>query len=121
MFWVLIKIALLTQVTTTCFVREIGKIVIPAFLLSGALIYHHHINPFICKMDSSTLTPEQSISNNRSTWLVLLLPCFIEIPEFNANSIDPDQTPRSAASDLGLHCLPISLLWDARLKWVKGK
>ena len=25
---------------------------------------------------------------------------------------------RSAASDLGLHCLPMSLLWDARLKWV---
>ena len=24
-----------------------------------------------------------------------------------ANSRDPDQTPRSAASDLGLHCLPI--------------
>ena len=22
------------------------------------------------------------------------------------NSVDPDQTPRSAASDLGLHCLP---------------
>ena len=22
-------------------------------------------------------------------------------------------------SDLGLHCLPMSLLWDARLKWVK--
>ena len=32
----------------------------------------------------------------------------------------PDQTPRSAASVLGLHCLPISLLWDARLKWVKA-
>ena len=29
--------------------------------------------------------------------------------------MDPDQTPRSAASDLGLHCLPMSLLWDARL------
>ena len=27
-----------------------------------------------------------------------------------ANSGDPDQTPRSAASDLGLLCLPISLL-----------
>ena len=39
----------------------------------------------------------------------------------NANSVDPDQTPRSAASDLGLHCLPMSLLWDARLKWVKKK
>ena len=34
---------------------------------------------------------------------------FIEIPVFNANSVDPDQTPRSAASDLGLHCLPLSL------------
>ena len=27
----------------------------------------------------------------------------------NANSADSDQTPRSAASDLGLHCLPMSL------------
>ena len=27
-----------------------------------------------------------------------------------ANSGDPDQTPRSAASDLGLHCLLITLL-----------
>ena len=35
-----------------------------------------------------------------------------------ANSVDPDQTPHSAASDLGLHCLPMSLLWDARHKWV---
>ena len=25
-----------------------------------------------------------------------------------ANSEDPDQTPRSVASDLGLHCLPMS-------------
>ena len=33
--------------------------------------------------------------------------------------MDPDQTPRSAASDLGLRCLPMSLIWDARLKWVK--
>ena len=27
---------------------------------------------------------------------------------FKANSANPDQTPRSAASDLGLHCLPMS-------------
>ena len=32
----------------------------------------------------------------------------------NANSVDPDQTPRLAASDLGLHCLSMS-----RHKWVK--
>ena len=37
-----------------------------------------------------------------------------------ANSEDPDQTPRSAASDLGLHCLPITLLGFSRLQWVNG-
>ena len=46
-----------------------------------------------------------------------MLPCFIEIPVFNASCIDPDQTPRSAASDLGLQCLRMSLLWGARHKW----
>ena len=39
----------------------------------------------------------------------------------SANSVDPDQTPHSAASDLGLHCLPMSHLWDARHKWVNGR
>ena len=38
--------------------------------------------------------------------------------KLNANSVYPDQTPRSAASDLGINCLPMSLLMDARLKWV---
>ena len=47
-----------------------------------------------------------------------LVSCFVEIIELNANSVDPDQTPHST-SDLGLHCLPMSLLWDARLIWVK--
>ena len=47
----------------------------------------------------------------------LLLPCFIEIPAFNLNSVDL----RSAASDLGLHCLLMSLLWDDRRKWVDSE
>ena len=34
---------------------------------------------------------------------------FCRNSELNANSVDPDQTPRIAASDLGLHCLPMSL------------
>ena len=38
-----------------------------------------------------------------------------------ANSDDPDQTPRFAASDLGLHCLPITLLGVSRLQWDKNK
>ena len=33
----------------------------------------------------------------------------IEIPVFNTNSVDPDQMPRSAASDLDLHCLAMPL------------
>ena len=39
------------------------------------------------------------------------------------NSGDPDQTPRSAASDLGLHCLPMSHNKVVRLIWVniRGK
>ena len=39
--------------------------------------------------------------------------------ELFANSGDPDQTPRSAASDRGLHCLPSTLLGISRLQWVK--
>ena len=36
---------------------------------------------------------------------------FIEnMAELFANSGDPDQTLHSVASDLGLHCLPITLL-----------
>ena len=61
---------------------------------------------------------DQSISSRRVPGYFLLLPCFIEILILNANSVDPDQTPHSAASDLGLHCLPVSLFWDARHKWV---
>ena len=36
-----------------------------------------------------------------------------------ANSAEPDQTPRSAASDMVLHCLSMSHKKDARLIWVK--
>ena len=35
-----------------------------------------------------------------------------------ANSGDPDQMPHSAASDLGLHCLPITSLGVSQLQWV---
>ena len=54
-----------------------------------------------------------SVSNTRGVSLLFLfiLPLFIEIPVLiNANSVDPDQTARSVASDLGLHCLQMTLL-----------
>ena len=40
---------------------------------------------------------------------------FLGISELNANNGDPAQTQ---ASDLGLHWLPMSLLWNAKLIWV---
>ena len=39
--------------------------------------------------------------------------------ELFANSRDPDQAPHSVTSDLGLHCLPITLLGVSRLQWVR--
>ena len=50
----------------------------------------------------------------------LLQSYFIEIPVLIANNVEPDQMPHSAASDQGLHCLPMSLVWDARHKWVNN-
>ena len=47
--------------------------------------------------------------------------CFVEISELNANSVDSDQTPHSAASDLGLHCLLMSLLWTLDLNGLKAR
>ena len=69
---------------------------------------------------SSTLTLRtgQFPISGVSGWF-LFLSYFVIISELISNSVDSDQTPRSAASDLGLYCLPMSLLWDSRLKWVK--
>ena len=50
--------------------------------------------------------------------LYIMLPFIIEIPVLGANSVDPDQTPRSAVSDLSLHCLPVSFFLDTRHKCV---
>ena len=38
--------------------------------------------------------------------------------ELFANSGDPDQMPHSAASDLGLHCLPVTRLGVSSLQCV---
>ena len=40
--------------------------------------------------------------------------------ELFANSGDPDQIPHSVASDLGLHCLPVTRLGVFSLQWVNG-
>ena len=78
-----------------------------------------HINPFMPSGFFYLNFFDRSIFNRRGVWVVLLLPCFKEIPVNNANSVDPDPIPRSVASDLDLDCLPISFSWDARHKWVQ--
>ena len=42
----------------------------------------------------------------------------IVIKSYVSKKLSPDQTPHSAASGLGLHCLPMSHKKDATLKWV---
>ena len=70
------------------------------------------MNPFMSSGLLNHNSLDRSISNRMCVWLDFII-TMIEIPVSTANSVDPDQTPRSAASDLGLHCLPISLLWEA--------
>ena len=74
------------------------------------------INPFMPSGLFCLNSSDRSISYLRGVVVSFLsLSFFVEISELHVNSVEPDQTPHSAASDLGLHCLPMSLLWDA---WV---
>ena len=54
-----------------------------------------------------------------SAWLVFTITIFCRKITVNEKSVDPDQTLSSAASDLGVHCLPSTLLLDARFGWVQ--
>ena len=47
-----------------------------------------------------------SISNRKGVWLVLLIPCFIEIPASNAISEDPDQMQCSASGSTQVANVP---------------
>ena len=60
----------------------------------------------------------QVLFQQKGCRVAFLLLCLTEIPVINANSTDIDHTPRSVASDVGLHCLPMSLLWDTGHIWV---
>ena len=78
------------------------------------------LNPFMPNGFFHTSQWDQSIS---VTWVVGWYFSFL----FNSNRIfykqtalgDPDQTPHSAASNLGMHCLPISHKQDTMRIWVK--
>ena len=64
--------------------------------------------------------PSISIGLHLSLWTARCLVSFCFYFEYNflyANCVDPYQTPRSEASDLGPLCFPMSLLWDTRNIW----
>ena len=67
-----------------------------------------HSLTHLCWMDSSTINTciWTCLFHNRGCLASLWSVCFIEIPRYIANSVDPDH--------LGLHSLPLSLLRDAR-------
>ena len=56
-------------------------------------IEHFDIKAMLCLVDSSAITLWIGPASNEGvSYLFLLLPYFVEIPAFNANSVDPDQT-----------------------------
>ena len=65
----------------------------------------------LCRVDFYLNSLDWPISIRSGVWLVLSV-VYIYIKRkkktvLNSKSVDPDQTPHYAASDLGVHCLPI--------------
>ena len=81
------------------------------------MLYPQNFNPYISNGLFFQNSLEKSISSRRVSGQFLSIPCFLEISVFNANIVDPDQTPHCVASDLGLHCLLMFLLGDTRHNW----
>ena len=73
------------------------------------------------------LSSDRSISSIWGIGLFFFCTMYNTNLEFHANSVNPTQTPHTVPSDtphtaasyLGLHCVLMSHLWDAWLKWVK--
>ena len=55
--------------------------------------------------DTLTLIPYYACPKLEQVHFTYLLIC-LKTDGWGANSVDPDQMPHVAASDLGLHCLP---------------
>ena len=106
---------------TTCFLNGAQSFLLEKTPFQKGAKTTVQINPFMPSGFFYFNSLDRFISYIKGVWLVffLLFSCFVEISELNANSVDPDQTPRSAASHLSLRCLPMSHLWGAWLIWVK--
>ena len=70
--------------------------------------FHILINPHLPSGPAHPYQLDGFISNFRGVWCGFSFLFYFEYIFLLANSEDPDQTPRPAASDHGLHCLPMS-------------
>ena len=73
-----------------------------------------HLLTLCILVDSYNVMLDESIYHFRGVWSVLLLLFYFCWKILLANNVDPDQMPHYMASDLGLHCLPMTLLWVSR-------
>ena len=75
-------------------------------------IFHYNINPTKWTIPSLSIG-QVHLSFKGCLVYFFVLNLFFEF--LSANSVDPDQVPRSTASDLGLHCLPKFQKWIKKL------
>ena len=87
------------------------KVTVQPFILWNHSLTH------LCPVDSSSLIWMSPFVNQGVSDLSFLY-CLKNTQLSYANSVDLDQTLCVAASDLGLHCLPMSFLWGINY-WVK--
>ena len=77
-------------------------------LYTGRLFHWYTLDESICHFHWYIL--DQSICHFRGIRSILSLLFYFLWKTLLANSVDPDQMPHYVASDLGMHCLPITLL-----------
>ena len=83
------------------------------------LPFHLHLLTHCILVDSSTVICWTSpfVILGVSGLFVTFILLFMENPV--SNSVDPDQMPHYVASDLGLHCLPMTCFQVSQQEWVK--
>ena len=60
-----------------------------------------------------------SICHFGGVWSILSLIFYFNGKILLSNTVGPDQMPHNVASDLGLHFLPMTLLWVSGKSWLR--
>ena len=90
----------------------------PVFQVSTAKNEINLFNNHVLIVAPVTFAPAGAMTPSAEFLFIILKQ---ETMYFDANGVDPDQTPHSVACDLGLHSLPMAFLRDIRHIWFKGE